>query len=248
MVSAPGGDGSLRAMLMSMWLYEVFAPETLARDVALFLVLVAIAMPTIGLVRLLALVAGVVGVGLFAFVAPDPVGLFWWSLLVVVTLVRMIMSMSRRGGSALADEERMFHEKVVPSLTAGQVRRLLDVGRWREVIAGATLTRVGEAVGELGFITRGQVDIVVDGKKVAECGPGTLIGEIGVSTGDPAMATAVCATPVRYLSFEAKRLYRLLDSHVDLQDAIELAVERSLSDKLRRANIAAAHHSDIPAG
>ena len=95
---------------------------------------------------------------------------------------------------------------------------------------------------------RGQVDIVVDGKKVADCGPGSLIGEIGLSTGDPATATAVCATPVRYLGFETTRLYRLLDGHVELQDAIELAIERSLRDKLHRANMAAAHPGEQPVG
>ena len=144
-------------------------------------------------------------------------------------------------GGHLGPEERLFHEKVVPNLGAGQVRQLLAIGRWRDVVAGTTLTRTGQAVGELCFVTRGQVDIVVDGKRVAECGPGSLIGEIGMSTGEPATATAVCATPVRYLGFEAKRLYRLLDSHVALQDAIELAIERSLRDKLNRSNQAAAH-------
>jgi CRP-like cAMP-binding protein len=141
----------------------------------------------------------------------------------------------------------MFRDRVVPTLSPGQVRRLLDAGRWREVMAGATLTRAGERVTELGFIARGQVDIIVDGRKVAECGAGTLVGEIGMSTGKPATATAVCATPVRYLSFEAPRLYRLLDAHVDLQDAVELAIERSLSDKLHRSNVAAAHPEARPA-
>ncbi len=231
---------------MSVWLTEVFAPETLSRHVALFLVVVAVAMPTIGFVRLAALIAGVVGAALSGLVAYDPVGLFWWSLLVIVVLVRMATATSRRPGRPLSAEERMFHDRAVPTLSAGQVRRLLDVGRWREVMAGTTLTRSGEVVTELGFVSRGQVDIVVDGHKVAECGPGSLVGEIGMSTGEPATATAVCATPVRYLSFEAQRLYRLLDSHVDLQDAIELAVERSLREKLNRSNLAAAHHDDPP--
>ena len=56
----------------------------------------------------------------------------------------------------------MFHERAVPQLKAGQVRRLLAVGRWREVVAGTTLTRAGERVGELCFIVRGEVDIVVE--------------------------------------------------------------------------------------
>jgi CRP-like cAMP-binding protein len=129
----------------------------------------------------------------------------------------------------------------VPDLNAGEVRKLLAVGTWREVVPGTQLTRGGERIAELCFIVRGQVDIIVDGKKIADVGPGSLIGEAGLSTGDPATATAICATPVRYLGFETNRLYRLLDSHVALQDAVELAIERSLRDKLNRSNLAAAH-------
>jgi hypothetical protein len=231
---------------MSFWLTEVLAPDTLYRHVALFLVVVALAMPTIGLVRWMALLAGIAGALLATFVASDPIGFFWWGLLIVVILVRMAFASSRRPGRPLTAEEEAFREAVVPTLSPGQVRRLLDAGRWREVIAGTTLTRTGERVAELGFVARGQVDIVVDGRKVAECGPGSLVGEIGMSTGEMATATAVCATPVRYLSFEAQRLYRLLDSHVDLQDAIELAIEKSLSDKLHRSNVAAAHPNASP--
>jgi CRP-like cAMP-binding protein len=231
---------------MSLWLTEVLAPETLYRHVALFLVVVALAMPTLNLVRWTALVAGVAGALLAAFVARDPIDFFWWGLLVVVTLVRIAFSVSRRPGRPLTAEEQMFRDRAVPMLSPGQVRRLLDVGRWREVMAGTTLTRAGERVAELGFIVRGQVDIVVDGHKVAECGPGSLVGEVGMSTGESATATAVCATPVRYLSFEAARLYRLLDSHADLQDAVELAIEKSLSEKLHRSNLAAAHAGDDP--
>jgi CRP-like cAMP-binding protein len=121
------------------------------------------------------------------------------------------------------------------------VRRLLAVGRWREVVPGTVLTKTGERIAELVFVVRGQVDIIVDGKKVGEVTAGSLLGETGISTGEAAMATAVCATPVRYLGFEAGRLYRLLDSHSELQDAVELAVERSLREKLNRSNIAAAH-------
>jgi hypothetical protein len=231
---------------MSLWLTEVFASETLYRHAALFLVVVALAMPTISLVRWMALVAGVTGAVLATLVASDPIGFFWWGLLVIVALVRIVFGVSRRPGRPLNTEERIFSENAVPTLSPGQVRRLLDVGRWREVVAGTTLTRAGDPVRELGFITRGQVDIVVDGKKVAECGPGNLIGEIGMSTGEPATATAVCATPVRYLSFEAQRLYRLLDGHVDLQDAVELAIDKSLREKLHRSNVAAAHAVDSP--
>jgi hypothetical protein len=51
----------------------------------------------------------------------------------------------------------------------------------------------------------------------------------------------VTRTNVRYLGFQTARLYRLLDAHQDLQDAVELAVQRSLREKLLRSNVRAAH-------
>jgi hypothetical protein len=233
---------------MTVWLSELLAPDALLRHLALLLLVVAVAMPTLGLARWAALAAGIVGVLVFSGLSYDPAGFFFWSLLAIVALVRIVMASDWRFGGKLSGEEKLFHERVVPGLGPGQVRKLLGTGTWREVVPGTALTHAGERIAELCFVVRGQVDIVVDGKKVADCGPGSLIGEIGLSTGDPATATAVCATPVRYLGFDALRLYRLLDGHVELQDAIELAIEKSLRDKIHRANMAAAHAEVRPVG
>src|SRR5260221_11243783 len=101
---------------MSLWLTEVLAPDTLYRHVALFLVVVALAMPTVGLVRWMALVAGVAGAVLATFVGKDPIGFFWWSLLVIVALVRMAFATTRRPGRPLTAEEGMFRDRAVPTL------------------------------------------------------------------------------------------------------------------------------------
>ena len=233
---------------MTLWLSEVLSPDALLRHLALFLVVVAVAMPTVALARWAALAAGVVGVLVSSGLAYDAAAFFWWSLLVIVAVVRIVAASDWRYGGRLGGEEKLFYERIVPGLAPGQVRKLLAVGQWREVVPGTVFTRAGERNAELCFVVRGQVDIVVDGKKVADCGPGSLIGEIGLSTGDPATATAICATPVRYLGFETNRLYRLLDGHVELQDAIELAIEKSLREKIHRANMAAAHSAEKPVG
>jgi hypothetical protein len=229
---------------MSLWLTQILDPGLLVHNIAMLLVLAAIAMPTIGTARWFALIAGVVGAVGAAVVTSDPGNLFWWALIGLVALVRLVAGRSWRFGHALSKDEELFHQRVVPDLSVGRVRRLLTAGRWREVVAGTVLTRTGERIRELSFVARGMVDIVVDGKRVGSCGPGALVGEAGLSTGDRATADAICATPVRYLGFDATRLYRLLDDHIDLQDAIELAIERSLRDKLMQSNAMAAHRSD----
>ena len=226
---------------MSLWLTQVLDPGMLLRHIAMFLVVAAVAMPTIGLVRWLGLAASIIGIVGASVIAYDPGGLFWWIMLAIVAVLRIGFATGWRVGGPLSGDEEMFHQRIVPELNAGHVRLLLTAGRWREVVPGTALTRAGERIVELCFIARGQVDIVVDGKKVGDSGAGTLIGEAGLSTGDVATADAVCSTSVRYLGFDATRLYRLLDNHEDLQDAIELAIERSLRDKLHRSNMAAAH-------
>lgn len=226
---------------MSFWLTQILDPGLLAHNIAMLLILAAVAMPTIGAVRWFALAAGVVGVVGAAVIGGDGGDLAWWALIVVAVVLRLLFGRSWQLGRALTREEELFHQKLVPDLTSGRVRRLLTAARWREVAAGTALTRTGERVPELCFLVRGSVDIVVDGKKVAACGPGMLVGEAGLSTGDPATADAICATPVRCLAFDTTRLYRLLDDHTDLQDAMELAIERSLRDKLVRSNAAVAH-------
>jgi CRP-like cAMP-binding protein len=231
---------------MNLWLTDILSPTALAHHLALFLIVVAVAMPTIALVRWLALAAGLVGAAVTIGFSYNATEGFWWLLLVFVALIRLIRASNWRAGGRLTAEEEMFHRQAVPGLNAGQVRRLLAVGRWREVVPGTVLTKTGERIAELCFVVRGQVDIIVDGRKVGEVTAGSLLGETGISTGEAAMATAVCATPVRYLGFEAGRLYRLLDSHSELQDAVELAVERSLREKLNRSNMAAAHGERPP--
>src|ERR1700736_1086600 len=169
---------------MLMWLYEILAPAVLFRHIALFLLVVAMAMPTVLMLRLAALAAGVVGLILATVIAYDPVILFWSILFIAVVLVQLFLYYRRHKGRPLSAEERLFHEKVVPSLRPAQTRRLIKAGRGRDVAAGTALTRQGEIVSELCFISRGLVEIMVDGEKIAECTAGSLVGEIGVSTGD----------------------------------------------------------------
>ncbi len=226
---------------MSIWLHELFAPDALIRYLAVFLIVLALAMPTIGLVRWVALAGGVVGIVVTAVVAPDRAGLIWWLLMTIVVLARIVLHDPRGLFGPLSAEEANFQRQVVPSLSRREVHQLLHIGNWRDATPGRNFTNEGEVVSELIYVAEGRMDIAVHGKKVGEVGPGELVGEIGVSTGEPATATTTSATKVRYLAFETRRLYPFLDQHVAIQDAVELAVDRNLHDKLQRANEATLH-------
>jgi hypothetical protein len=226
---------------MQFWLHEVIAPQSILRNVGFALLVVASGMSSMLLLRLAALAAGVVFVLIYGLIAYDPVGLFWMAFFVLMNGWQLFMLRSRKFGKPLDAEQEHFRQAVTPELHPGQVRRLLTAGKWVTSNDGRVLTRQDKPVSGLFFIKKGQVDILVDGAKVAELGSGALVGEIGISTGESSTATSVCVGPVRLLEFRAEPLYRLLDSHKDLLEAIEGAVQRSLREKLRRTNAAVAH-------
>ena len=75
---------------MPSWFDELWAPEALPRDLALALLVIALAMPRLGLVRVFALASGVVMIVAGTLIVHDPVGLLWAIALVAVLAFRLI--------------------------------------------------------------------------------------------------------------------------------------------------------------
>jgi CRP-like cAMP-binding protein len=221
---------------MQLFASDFLNAEFVLKNLGLFLLVVAVGMPTLFTVRIVALAAGICGIVYASLIVWEPAVLFWSAIFALVNLIYILLGRTRKFGRALTKDEQLFHREAVPMLTDSQTRMLLSVAHWLKLGAGDVLTRQGETAGNLYFIAAGTVDISVDGKKVAECGPGDLVGEIGVSTGQPATATSVCSSIVRCLEFDSDRLYRLLDGRTELLVAVETAVQSSLREKLQRAN------------
>ncbi|MFO1184178.1 MAG: cyclic nucleotide-binding domain-containing protein [Bauldia sp.] len=226
---------------MEFSLPEVFGIEPIVRNLSYFLLVVAMGMPNLFLLRVVAIASGIAGLALAIFVSHDGTAAFWQSFFILMNVWQLVVSRSRKFGRALSEEEQLFRNKVVPQLSPGQTRKLLSAGRWRDAERGEALTRQNVSVTSLFFIASGKVDIIVDSVTIADCGPGSLIGEIGISTGELATATAVCASTVRYLEFTPDRLSRVLEGHTDLLAAVELAIQKSIREKLQFANSVVAH-------
>ena len=89
---------------MSLWISDFLTPDTLLRHLALFLVVVAVAMPTVALVRWFALAAGVVGLVTTTVVGAVPAEAIWWGVLVIVAIVRLLLASNWRVGGRLTAE------------------------------------------------------------------------------------------------------------------------------------------------
>jgi CRP-like cAMP-binding protein len=133
---------------------------------------------------------------------------------------------------SLTPEERAAAHALVPGLAKDRARRLLRTGAWVDLPAGEVLATEGEPVGALVFIAEGRCRIVHRGVRVAEIGPGGMIGEMTYQTGAPATATVVAGTPVRVLRLEAQPLRAFLSKNEDVAEALERAVAGDLRRKL----------------
>lgn len=181
----------------------------------------------------LAAVVGMLGSGVFTF---QPAALFWNGLLLLVNLVLLLQFM--RSNAAVrftADEEPML-EALLRGLPRARARHFLDQGFWLTGQPGEPLIREGEPVTHLFYIAEGEARVTSGGKQVGRCGPGDLVGEVTVLSGERASASVTLAHASRMWCAPAQTLRLYLDAHHDVRHAVELSFAAALRHKLQEMN------------
>jgi predicted acylesterase/phospholipase RssA/CRP-like cAMP-binding protein len=107
----------------------------------------------------------------------------------------------------------------------------------QELGAGEQLITTGDAADDVFFVVQGQLEIVLDttrgGQQLSLLGPGAVVGEIGVLSGDTRSATVRAVTRSRVAAITSERLGRLLTNHP--AHAEDLA--RRATERLRRTRL-----------
>lgn len=174
---------------------------------------------------------------LYFYYAPDtPLwgGIFWSSLFVIVN-IGMLWSIlaGRRHYNLSAAEKRLFGQ--LGTLTPGQFRSLLRLGRITEADGRIELTRKGEPVEKLFFLTEGEAEIEIDGREPLRLGE-TFIGEIAFLTGRTASATVTIDKGAHYIGWPGKALRATLDKQPEFEVALEKAMNRDMAKKVAGKN------------
>jgi len=102
------------------------------------------------------------------------------------------------------EESRLAALRPFAGLSSGDRKMLARVMDELSFPAGATLVNQGDYGYEFMVIEEGTVDVVRDGIRVDEMGPGDFFGEVAVLTvGGQRNATIVATMPVRVLTLTA---------------------------------------------
>src|SRR4051794_3693597 len=108
-----------------------------------------------------------------------------------------------------------------PSLSAGQIATLGDVGQERTADVGDVLFRVGDATYPFIVILEGEVAIVDPvGNEIIRHGPGRFLGELNLLSGQTVFLTAVVTERARYIAVDRDVLRALLFEDGGLSDVV----------------------------
>ncbi len=103
--------------------------------------------------------------------------------------------------------------------------------------AGESLIEKGEKCGDLYVIIEGSVHVYSDkGDKLAESGPGTVLGEVALVDDGPRSANVVCVGFVRYARLPAAELRSYMARHKETGFVMLANLSRVLSMRLRKTD------------
>lgn len=134
----------------------------------------------------------------------------------------------------MTPQEEALARSAFPRLSREQARRVLDVGFWRNIAPGETLTQEGAPVTTLYFIIHGRAEVEQGGAIVARLDHG-FAGEIQALRQGPASATVRVSEALRCFAFSGPALAALLARDTDLRAAVQDALHRDTGRKLTGA-------------
>lgn len=129
--------------------------------------------------------------------------------------------------------------ELLATCTRGELVAVATVAVPAVLPAGSVLTRQGQVGGLAYVVETGTCDVVRDGRRVLQLGPGAVVGELSLLDGGPRTATVVAATEVSALQIAQRDLQRLLRHAPNLRRA----VLRSLAERVREVDAQVDHLS-----
>lgn len=114
--------------------------------------------------------------------------------------------------------------------SGAELRRLAS--RWDIVTkpAGAVLIAEGERGSEALVLASGSASVTIDGKQVAEVGPGAIIGEMALLDNGTRAATVTLTTESELLVIEVRQFRALLEEMPSLTRQILATLTRRLRE------------------
>lgn len=220
---------------MEFTLESALSPGGMLGHSTYLLLVLSMALTHLAWIRVVVIASALAGISYSYFMLSDPVGVFWETLLIGVNVLRLAHDNVRDRWATFSPEEWRLAGTAFAGLSPARKRRLLDAGQWVDAPAGMALARQGESLTHLVWIDSGCATVEIDGRQVAECGAGDMIGELTILDGDPATATSRLTEDARLWRIEAAVLRRLSAASPEIRRGLDTAIADEMRRKLKRA-------------
>jgi CRP-like cAMP-binding protein len=114
---------------------------------------------------------------------------------------------------------------VFAGLTKDELSRVAECAERIEVVAGEQLLQEGRFAFEFFAIKRGAAEVVRDGVRLADLGPGDVFGELGALAHDQRQASVVATAPTSVIFIRAQDFRHFTEEMPALGEHIRLLVE-----------------------
>ena len=126
---------------------------------------------------------------------------------------------------AAMEESELRSIPLFESLTSEERRAIAPHADEVEVQEGTELVRQGEFAYEFFVIEEGTAEVLRDGERIAELGPGDFLGEMGIVGKVVRNATVVTTSPARVIVMTEQALRSMARTNPAVADRITAAVE-----------------------
>ena len=235
---------------MELTLESAFSTGGLVGHTSYLLLVVSMLMRTMFWLRIFVIASALVAITYDAVWLKDPVGVFWETTLLIVSVVQIALLWRENRVARFTAEERVFLDTRLKGMADGEARRLMNAGTWTDLPDGEVLTVEGRPPAHLVFVAAGRVGIHVGGRRVAECGPGAFVGEMSLIDEGTASATARVEGAARVWRIPVARLEALRVSRPEQTAALDASMARDIRAKLvtlnRRAGTSEGESASLP--
>tara|TARA_B100000530_G_scaffold164009_1_gene103177 strand:- start:409 stop:1092 length:684 start_codon:yes stop_codon:yes gene_type:complete len=206
----------------------------LVGHVAFLLTAISFYLKDILLLRFLAIVSSLVGIGYNYFLDVGPLWLpiFWLSVFTIINVWRIVGILMERSAIHFSDDENELYETIFKGFAPVEFMKLMRIAEWRDAEKGEKFATQGQPVDGLLLLFSGEVSIERDGSEIGTASDGALIGEMSFIQGGDASATVTTNVKSRYVFWPEEALRGLLRRNPNIDIAINHVFGLDLTRKL----------------
>ena len=188
------------------------------------------------LLRAFIIAGDLIYISYFYFAPEVPLwgGVFWSAVFMLVNAVMIVRILADRTSFRLNGEERQLFG-LLGTLSPGEFRQLIKVGRWQTAATPTVLAEENRPLEKLYYVLDGEIAIAKCGSAPRIIGPRTFIGEVAFLLPQPASATVTVAAGARYVCWDRTELRRQQLRAPSLAIALSAALNRDMAAKVARS-------------